>query len=209
MAEGVVQERLLQDRSLPVGSANKRSVGWWGVIGLIGTEASLFAYLLFTYFYVTLNITTAWPPDGPPDFKLAAPNTVILIASSFTLWYGERSVKRRRTGMAVAMIALSIVLGSVFVFLQFKEWAGKGFGMSSHTYGSLFFTITGFHVAHVLCGLIVMAFLLLWTALGYFDEERHAAVSIGALYWHFVDVVWLFIFTSLYITPHLGLVHGQ
>src|SRR5690348_5678931 len=69
MAEGVVQERLLQDRSLPVGSANKRSVGWWGVIGLIGTEASLFAYLLFTYFYVTLNITTAWPPDGPPDFK--------------------------------------------------------------------------------------------------------------------------------------------
>ena len=75
------------------------------------------------------------------------------------------------------------------------EWHDHPYGLTAHLYGSLYFTITGFHMAHVVVGLIVLLLLLLWTALGYFDERRCAALTIGGLYWHFVDVVWLFIFT--------------
>jgi heme/copper-type cytochrome/quinol oxidase subunit 3 len=71
-------------------------------------------------------------------------------------------------------------------------------------YASSYFTITGFHMMHVVVGLIVLAALLWWSALGKFGEHRHAAVSIGALYWHFVDVVWLAVFFTLYVTPHLA-----
>ena len=75
-------------------------------------------------------------------------------------------------------------------------------------YGSIFFIITGTHLAHVCVGIIVLALLLIWTLMGYFDSRTQNVFSVGAIYWHFVDVVWLFIFSSLYLSPHLGLAHG-
>jgi heme/copper-type cytochrome/quinol oxidase subunit 3 len=76
--------------------------------------------------------------------------------------------------------------------------------MASAAYGSLYFTITGFHMAHVAVGLIMLAFLLLWSWLDYFDTERSAPLAIGIVYWHFVDAVWLTLFFTFYITPRLG-----
>jgi heme/copper-type cytochrome/quinol oxidase subunit 3 len=75
--------------------------------------------------------------------------------------------------------------------------------MTAHLYGSLYFTITGFHMAHVVVGLIVLAVMTLWIALGYLDAKRIAPITIGGLYWHFVDVVWLFIFSTLYLSPFI------
>ena len=69
-------------------------------------------------------------------------------------------------------------------------------------YGSLFFTITGFHVVHVIVGILMLVVLLVWTAAGLFTPRRHAALSIGALYWHFVDAVWLAVFSALYLSAH-------
>jgi cytochrome c oxidase subunit III len=97
------------------------------------------------------------------------------------------------------------VLGIVFLGLQMLEWRNKPFSLATNAYSSLYFTITGFHMAHVLAGLVILAFLLVWALLGYFDERRHSAVSIGTIYWHFVTVVWLFVFATIYITPYLGL----
>jgi cytochrome c oxidase subunit 3 len=102
----------------------------------------------------------------------------------------------------------TIVLGVIFVSLQLVEWSNKDFTPASHTYGSLFFVITGTHLAHVCVGIVALAFMLVWTLLHYFDAERHNVFTVGALYWHFVDVVWLFIFSSLYLLPNLGLTHG-
>jgi cytochrome c oxidase subunit 3 len=92
----------------------------------------------------------------------------------------------------------------VFSGLQLIEWHAKKFSMSDNAYASSYFVTTGFHMAHVVGGLLVIAFLFLWTALGKFSAERHAAVSIGGLYWHFVDVVWLAVFATFYLLPHLG-----
>lgn len=100
-------------------------------------------------------------------------------------------------------MALAHFLGVCFVAIQLNEWSKATYSMASDLYGTLYFTITGFHLLHVVVGLVILMALLLWMALGYFDHRRYAAVTIGGLYWHFVDAVWLFVFTSLYLTPYL------
>ena len=189
---------------LPVGSVAKRSTGWWGIWTLILTEASLFGYLLVTYFYLAFQTEKHWPPEGVPKLLMPGINTVILLSSSVFVWLSERCIKRERIRLALAPMAGAIVLGAIFMAIQGKEWAGKSYTPLTNQYGSLYFTITGFHMLHVVIGLFILLLLLLWTALGYFSGKRYAAVAIGGLYWHFVDVVWLFIFSSLYLTPYLA-----
>jgi heme/copper-type cytochrome/quinol oxidase subunit 3 len=139
-----------------------------------------------------------------PGLRLALPNTLVLLASSVCVWWAERGIKRGNRVSAVLGLALGFLLGSIFVVVQVFEWLSKTFSVSSHAYGSLYFTITGFHMAHVAGGLIMLAVLLVWTAMRYFGPKRHAAISIGAVYWHFVDAVWLLVFTTFYLTPRLG-----
>lgn len=191
------------DQALPVGSEGKRSGGWWGVLALIVTEGSLFGYLLFTYFYLASQTEQHWPPEGLPELLIPGVNTVILLASSVFVWASERCIQRSLLRWSLASMALALGLGVCFVVIQFNEWSKKTYDMTSNLYGSLYFTITGFHMLHVIVGLIILMALLLWIALGYFDHRRYAAVTIGGLYWHFVDVVWLFVFTTLYLTPYL------
>ncbi|MDR6411654.1 cytochrome c oxidase subunit 3 [Paraburkholderia terricola] len=192
-----------QPRPLPVGSAGERSGGWWGCLTLIATEGSLFGYLIFSYLYLVSQTPQHWPPEGLLKLGLGIANTAILLSSSVFVWLCERCVRRARLRWAVASMALGVVLGCAFMGIQLIEWRAHPYGLSTHLYGSLYFTITGFHMAHVAVGIVVLLFLLLWTALGYFDEQRCAALTIGGLYWHFVDVVWLFIFSTLYLTPYL------
>jgi cytochrome c oxidase subunit 3 len=196
-------ETMRLDKPLPVGSEGKRSGGWWGMLALIVTEGSLFGYLLFTYFYLASQSEQNWPPEGLPTLLVPGINTLILLASSVFVWVSERCIRRRQSGWSLASMALAFILGACFVAIQLHEWGVKTYDMTSDLYGSLYFTITGFHMLHVLVGLIILLVLLFWIALGYFDDRRYAAVTIGGLYWHFVDVVWLFVFASLYLTPYL------
>lgn len=189
--------------TVPVGSAGERSSGWLGCLMLIATEGALFGYLIFAYLYLAVQTKVHWPPEGLPKLPLGALNTLILVSSSVFVWLCERYVKRARRRTAVAWMVVAVLLGIVFVGIQWHEWRAHPYGPAAHLYGSLYFTITGFHMAHVLVGLVVLVLLGVWTALGYFDERRHAALRIGGLYWHFVDVVWLFIFSTLYLTPYL------
>jgi cytochrome c oxidase subunit III len=189
---------------MSVGSIERRASGWWGMLMLILTEAFLFAYLLFSYYYFAAQYGRPWLPSELPSFRLSAPNTVILILSSIAVWFGERGVRQGSRWRLILGLLIGLVLGVVFVGIQLLEWMDKPFGLASHSYGSLYFTVTGFHMAHVLAGLLVLGALLLWSALGYFDRERMAPVTIGAAYWHFVDVVWLTVFFTFYVTPHLS-----
>jgi cytochrome c oxidase subunit I+III len=187
--------------ALPVGSAGEHSGGWWGVLALVVTEASLFGYLIFAYFYSQSQTQLAWPPEGMPKIGIGAMSTAVLILSSVFAWLSERTLKKSRTRPAFWLMVIAILLGCLFVGIQMKEWHDHAYGVSAHLYGSLYYTITGFHLAHVLVGIVILVLLATWIALGYFDAERNAPMRIGGLYWHFVDVVWLFIFTSLYVTP--------
>lgn len=189
--------------ALPVGSKGRLSSGWWGMWAVVGTELALFAYLLFSYFYVGAQAHGAWPPDGLPKLRIASIDTVILLAGSVTAWWGERGIRAGRRGTLIAGLAATLVLGLVFLTLQGFEWRDKPFTPTTHVYGSLYFTITGFHMAHVIAGLVMIAALLVWSALGYFGRPRHSALSIGAIYWHFVTAVWVVIYLALYVAPYL------
>ena len=95
-------------------------------------------------------------------------------------------------------------MGAVFVIVQWFEWHAKPFSLGTSSYASLYFVTTGFHIAHVIVGIAVLAAIFVWTALDYFSPRRRLTVSAGVLYWHFVDIVWLFVFTTYYLTPYLG-----
>ncbi|MGE5537545.1 MAG: cytochrome c oxidase subunit 3 [Gemmatimonas sp.] len=195
----------MERERLPIGSIGRRATGWWAMLFIVATEAAIFAYLLFSYYFFAIQPHSApWPPGGPPELRLALPNTVILIASSVAVWWGEEGIRRGGSGRLTIALLIAFVLGVAFVVIQGLEWSNKTFSFSSGVFGSLYYTITGFHMAHVVVGLVVLLAMLAWSALGYFNAVRHAAISIGALYWHFVDVVWLTVFFTFYVTPRIG-----
>jgi heme/copper-type cytochrome/quinol oxidase subunit 3 len=193
---------------LPVGNVKTHAIGWWGILAGIITEAALFGYLLFGYFYFTIQPHSGLWPTEMPHFKLALPNTIILLISSGAAWIGERGAHEGNRRKQAAGLGVAFVLGVIFVVIQAFEWKSKSFALNSGAYGSLFYTITGFHMAHVVLGLLMLLPLTIWSMLGYFGPRRSAPISIGAIYWQFVDAVWLVVFVSLYVTPYLGLRHG-
>jgi cytochrome c oxidase subunit I+III len=186
--------------SLPVGASGHRSVGWWGMAGVVATEGGFFVYLLFSYFYLGSMSTNPWP-TSVPRFGLPLVNTGILLASSVAVWWGERGIRSGKSHRLRIGIALGLGLGALFLALQGVEYGRETLSGTTDAYGSLFYTITGFHAAHVLVGLLMLGFVLVRAFYRHFDAERHEAVSNAALYWHFVDAVWLVVFTSLYVTP--------
>jgi heme/copper-type cytochrome/quinol oxidase subunit 3 len=196
------------EESLPDTSGGNRSYSWWGMVWLIATEATLFGILIASWFYVRSTTSPVWPPDGIEDPKLALPlvMTAILWSSSLPVHIADRGIRRGRQGRLRAGLAAGFVLGAVFLTMQLVlEWPEtlREFTPQTNAFGSMFFTITGFHALHVGIGLV----LLLWTLLrawqGAFDEHRHVTVQNVALYWHFVDAVWAAVLVSLYVSPHL------
>ena len=195
---------LAQPKDLPVGSMGRSGLGWWGVGTLVASEAALFGYLLFCYYYLGATALPGWLLEPAPKLFPALPNTVLLVASSFVAWFGEKGIEKDRRGQALIGFGGAFVMGAVFVAVQAYEWWEKPYGMGQSSYASLYFTTTGFHMAHVVAGLIILASLFGWSAANFFSPRRRISVSAGVLYWHFVDVVWLFVFTTYYLTPYLG-----
>ncbi len=203
MPETPPAETLPLEKALPVGGSGRTSTGWWGLWTLVLTEASLFGYLFLCYFYLLVQTHPAWPPGGPPKLLLPGINTGLLLSSSGFVWLAERSLKAGNRIRSLAFLAAAILLGMAFVGVQLKEWSDKPYGITSNLYGSLFFTITGFHMLHVIVGLIILALLWLWIATRRVTASRPTPLSIGGLYWHFVDAVWLVVFSSLYLVPYM------
>jgi heme/copper-type cytochrome/quinol oxidase subunit 3 len=200
-------ERVSIQSALPVGAIDTRASGWWAMIFVVFTEASLFAYLLFSYFYLAVqpHEPGTFPAGGTPDLTLALPNTIILLLSSVAVGWAQFNIERNDKRRLCIGLGVGAVLGMVFLVIQYFEWAAKPFALASNTYSSLYFTVTGFHMAHVVVGVIMLWALFAWSAMGYFNRVRYAHIHIGALYWHFVDAVWLAVFFTFYITPLLGL----
>jgi heme/copper-type cytochrome/quinol oxidase subunit 3 len=200
----VAEVALSRPQNLPVGPIRRHGIGWWGAGTLIASEAALFVYLLFCYYYSAATSAPGWLMEPAPSLKLALPNTVLLLASSAAAWFGERGILSMKRAQALFGFAIAFLMGAGFTAVQLLEWRAKTYGVGASSYASLYFVTTGFHMAHVLVGLMVLAALFLWTALDYFSPRRRLVVSAGVLYWHFVDIVWVFVFTTYYLTPFLG-----
>lgn len=193
------------DAAMPAPRAlhGPQASGWWGMVCLIATEATLFIMLLFGYFYIRWN-SSGWPQGGikQPDFTLAIPGTILLLTSSIPMQWAEWGIRRDRQEILKLGLWLAFVEAAVFVALELYEWTHLGYGPTVNAYTSLFFTITGIHLLHVTAALGMNLYLQLRTHLGHFNRRRFLAVENITLYWHFVDVVWILVFSSLYVSPH-------
>lgn len=175
----------------------------FGMTIFLASEAMLFAGLMAGYVVLRLS-SPAWPPyEGLPALPvvLTGINTVFLIASSFTYHAAEVAVKKGKKG--IFWLFVSVLLGSVFVGVQAYEWyhmhhLGLWFNKGG-AYGASFFVLTGFHGLHVLVGVLMIAWALIRQLGGAYTAESHTYLILAGMYWHFVDIVWLFLYTILYL----------
>ncbi len=206
--ELTITETGMPGEVLPETATGPRAFGWWGMVWLIATEATLFAILLASYFYLRFRTGVEWPPEHiePPKLELPLIMTVILWSSSLPVHIAEKGIEKGNQRRLKWGLAAGWLLGAIFLFITLAvEWPEtlKEFTPRTNSYGSLFFTITGFHASHVIVGLSVS----LWTQgrawKGAFDDRRHLSVQNFAMYWHFVDIVWAFVLLTVYLSPHL------
>jgi cytochrome c oxidase subunit 3 len=182
--------------------------GWWGVLFFLGTEVMLFAALFATYFNHRAYGGAGWGLDEHGEFFLSSAvvstgiNTIILLLSGVTMHWAHSGIRKGNHKQLKIGLLLTILLGAVFLggqVLEYLELAREGLIIQNGTFGGMFYILTGTHGAHVLGGLGVIG-LATWRAFkGQFDQQRHVAVEVTAIYWHFVDVVWVLLFAVVYL----------
>lgn len=179
---------------------HSRSVNRLGMLIFIMSEAVLFANLIAGYLYLRFS-QPQWPPEGTPHLDLVFPaiNTVILIASGLPMHWAHKAAEKGNRQHLNYGLALTILLGGIFIAGQGWEYLHAGFAPSTNIFGSTFFTLTGFHGAHVIVGLTFLVVTFILALRGRFSAERHFPIEAAALYWHFVDAVWVVLFAVLYV----------
>jgi cytochrome c oxidase subunit 3 len=178
----------------------ERDLRFWGMVWFIATEATFFVSLIASYIYLRA-IAPTWPPPGVPHRDLVFPaiNTVILLASGIPAYYAERAISRgNQRGLATGLL-LAAILGTVFLLGQVYEYLNAGMSLTTNVFAAAFFVLTGFHGAHVVVGIGLLLVILVRARRGLYSARDNFAVQFASTYWHFVDVVWIFVFLLLYI----------
>jgi cytochrome c oxidase subunit III len=175
----------------------------------LGSEAMLFASFFTAYFMVRFNVAdNHWPPIDPATGKqyvlpvaVTGVNTLFLVTSSFTLWWGE--YRLQHTGSRKALergLTVTILLGLTFLVIQFNEYWHLGFSPKSQAFGSTFYSLTGLHALHVIVGLSLLTICFVRSRRRHeFTAERATMLWATSLYWHFVDIVWVILFCLVYL----------
>ncbi len=181
-----------------------RGVGWYGMVFFIASEAVFFANLIAAYLYLRVRAGGAWPPAPFSHIEFKGPipfiNTAILLSSSFPMHWAARAIGRGNRKNLSRGLILTAILGSIFLSGQAYEYTHAAFSPSNAgIFGSTFFVLTGFHGAHVTAGVIFLLTCFARSVRGDFTRDRHFAVNAVEMYWHFVDVVWVILFTVLYL----------
>ncbi|MBA2264090.1 MAG: heme-copper oxidase subunit III [Chloroflexi bacterium] len=173
-----------------------------GMLLFIASEVMFFAGLFATYFNARATSPGEWgPPAGAHelDLPLAAVLTAILVASSFTMQFGVWAIRRGDIGKLRLWTAITLGLGVLFLSGQLYDYSVLGFGIGDGVFGTVFYTLTGFHGAHVFGGAVGLTIVLARAWRGQFSARNHVAVEAVSMYWHFVDVVWIGVFSVIYL----------
>lgn len=183
----------------PYGGVPRLKLGVWA---FLASEAVLFGALISAYIFIRLN-SPSWPPGIQlHDLRLGGVNTIILLTSSFTMAAALHSIRGGSPGGLIAGLLSTFLLGLLFLANKAVEWSElfhRGFTFGSGLPASTFYLTTGVHGAHVLAGLIAILYLLIKAFRGGFGPAKHEAVEYVGLYWHFVDIVWVFLFPLFYL----------
>jgi len=185
------------------GELTGRGINWWGMIFFISSEALIFANLIAAYLYLEIR-NGSW--QLPTDLTYPLINTFILLGSSIPVRVAGAGIARGNQRNLKLGLSLTILMGAAFLGGQVYEYSnlfGQHFTPQATIFGSSFFTLTGFHGLHVTIGLIFLIIVLLRSLRGDFTAKTHWAAQAGEMYWHFVDGVWVFVFSLVYLLPLL------
>ena len=173
-----------------------------GMVLFITSEIMFFVAFFAAFFDVSLfPAEEIWPPKGihPLDpFDYPYFNTLLLLLSGTTITWAHQALLQDQRQSVLRGIGITVLLGLVFTSIQAYEYAHSSFGFKEGIYSSTFYMTTGFHGIHVIIGTLFLSVCWVLARLGQFTSERHVGFEAAAWYWHFVDVVWLFLFVSIY-----------
>ena len=171
-----------------------------GMFLFIASEVMLFGSFFTAYFFVRVVNGEPWPlpPFHLPIF-VAGINTAILVTSSFTMHWALTSIKRGNRAGLQAGLVLTFLMGLTFLLTQVMEYSRIGFAPHDGSFGTIFFCLTGLHGGHVFVGLTLLAFATIRSFRGHFSPQHHHGVEIPGIYWHFVDVMWIVVYSTIYI----------
>ncbi len=176
-----------------------RSHVYLGMVLFLISEAFLFGSLFWTYYYLRAS-NAVWPPAGVQlDLVLASINTFILLSSSLTIWLAGRSLRNGSQRGLTSWMAVTMFLAATFLGITIFEWTHLDFRPWTSAYGSIFYTLTGFHALHVFGGFMIMLTLTARTLRGRITQGNLLPIDVGSLYWHYVDFIWIIVFTTLFI----------
>ena len=171
-----------------------------GMYLFIISEVMLFGAFFTAYFFIRVVQGDSWPPRGHEiPVLVAGINTAILVSSSFTMHWALEGIKNDNRRAMKAGLVSTMLLGITFLCVQINEYFHIGWAPQDDAQGSIFFGLTGLHGAHVTVGLILLTTATVRAFRGHFSPESHRGVEVPGIYWHFVDVMWIIVYLSLYI----------
>ena len=170
-----------------------------GILLFIISELMLFGAFFAAYFFIRVVAKSDWPPHGSLPVEVAATNAVILLSSSLTMHWTDVSAKRGNTYAMRVGIVTTFLLGATFLFVQINEYLSLGFNPTTNASASIFFGLTGLHGAHVVIGLLLLFMSAVRIFKGKVGPDHHKGLEVPGIYWHFVDAMWIIVFTTIYI----------
>ncbi len=172
-----------------------------GMLLFIISEIMVFGAFFTAYFFIRVVNGDQWfPVDGHHlPVAVAGFNTAVLVSSSFTMHWAQESAKHGNRFGLKAGILTTFLLGLTFLFVQINEYVHIGFAPHDLAQGSIFYGLTGLHGAHVFIGLTLLAMVVVRSFRGHFTPEEHRGVEVPGIYWHFVDVMWIVVFFTVYV----------
>jgi cytochrome c oxidase subunit III len=185
----------------PANVSSRVEAQFLGMLLFIISEIMLFGAFFTAYFFIRVVGEAEWFPfDGfELPVGIAAVNTAILVSSSFTMhWALEGARNDNRNALCVGLLTTAL-LGLTFLTIQVNEYFHIGFAISENAQATVFYGLTGLHGAHVFIGLTLLTFATIRAFRGHFSPKEHRGVEVPGIYWHFVDVMWIFVYSTVYL----------
>ncbi len=172
----------------------------FGLLTFLLSESLMFGGLFATYLLLRSG-SSVWPPEETEvELLVPAINTIILVSSSFVIHFGDTAIKKNDVAGLRKWYILTALMGIIFLGGQVYEYLSLGYGLTTNTFANCFYVMTGFHGLHVFVGVLLILGVL-WRSRreGHYSETAHTGVEMAEIYWHFVDIIWIILFTLIYI----------
>ena len=171
-----------------------------GMLLFIISEIMLFGAFFTAYFFIRVVGEADWPARGEElPVAIAGVNTAILLSSSFTMHWTLEGVRNENRNALRVGILTTFLLGLTFLTIQINEYVHIGFSPADNAQGTIFYCLTGLHGAHVFIGLMLLGIVMTRAFRGHYSAKEHRGVEVPGIYWHFVDIMWIFVFSTLYV----------